>query len=168
MMPATLTADRLVLRQFHLRDLPAYVAYYTGPRAAGVGGPKARHVVVDRFFAMAGQWPLRGFGRYAITLDPDAAAFGHVGVMAMDPEVAPEITWTLWDADREGRGYTTEAARAVLDAYLARADHVIAHIAADNAGSCAVAPRLGMVEEPDAPAPDWMPTARTFVARAAA
>ncbi|MBF9047804.1 GNAT family N-acetyltransferase [Rhodobacterales bacterium LSUCC0031] len=64
-LPDTLRSERLVLRCPTLADLEAYVAYYTRPRTGGVGGPKPRHIVVERFAAMAGQWALRGYGRYA-------------------------------------------------------------------------------------------------------
>ncbi|MEL7182818.1 MAG: N-acetyltransferase, partial [Pseudomonadota bacterium] len=77
-LPDTLTTARLILRRPALGDLAAYVAYYTGPRTTGVGGPRPRNDVVDRFHAMAGQWALRGYGRYVIT--QGGAGFGHVGI----------------------------------------------------------------------------------------
>jgi len=158
-LPPTLTTERLTLRQFELRDLDGYVAYYTGPRTGGVG-PKPRHVVVERFMAMAGQWVLRGFGRYAIT--DGGAGFGHVGVMQTEEDATPELTWTLWDAAREGQGFATEAARAVLDAW--QGAPLVARVMPDNAASRRVAERLGLRHQPDATPPAYAPGMLTFAA----
>ncbi len=152
-LPDTLTTARLTLRRPALQDLEAYVAYYTGPRTAGVGGPKPRHVVVDRFFAMAGQWALRGFGRYVMT--DGGAGFGHVGVMQTDSDAPLELTWTLWDGAREGQGYATEAARAVLAAW--RGAPLIAQVAPDNAASLRVAEKLGFLRDDDIAVPSHYP-----------
>ena len=110
-------------------------------------GPKPRYVVADRFMGMVGQWALRGYGRYVMTQGD--AVFGHVGVMHIDEIEAPEITWTLWDDAREGQGFATEAARAVLQAWAG--PPLLARVKPDNAASLRVAERLGMVPAPDAP-----------------
>ena len=148
-LPDTLRSERLVLRRPTLADLEAYVAYYTGPRTGGVGGPKPRHIVVERFAAMVGQWALRGYGRYAIT--DGGTGFGHAGVMQIDDGDAPELTWTLWDASREGQGYATEAARAVQDAW--HGPDLIVRIDPANAASLRVAQKLGYRPDPKAPRP---------------
>ncbi len=153
----TLTTARLTLRPFAAQDLPAYKAYYTGPRAAGTGAALPAHVVVERFCAMIGHWALRGFGRYAICLDPAAPGIGHVGPMQLGDD-SPEMTWTLWSADHAGHGYATEAARAVLDHLFAAGwPDILAHVEAANAASHAVARRLGGQPTGARPAP-WMPT----------
>lgn len=158
MMPETLTTARMTLRRPVLSDLDGYVAYYTGARAGGVGGPKPRYVVVERFMGMVGQWMLRGYGRH-VMVDADGA-FGHVGVMHIDDVDPPEITWTLWDPAREGRGFATEAARAVLAAWNGPA--LVARIMPENAGSISVAKRLGMVEDQNATPPSYNGEVLTF------
>ncbi|MEL6549623.1 MAG: GNAT family N-acetyltransferase [Pseudomonadota bacterium] len=168
-LPATITTERLTLRPFEMRDLDGYVGYYTSPdRSAGVGGPKPKYVVTERFLAMAGQWALRGYGRYAVADQDGGPAFGHVGIMHIEEEAEPEITWTLWDEAQTGKGYATEAAKPALDAWLATHDHVIAHIEQDNIASQRVAERLGMEHDPSLPAPAWTDNGLTYIARAAA
>ncbi|MEO0380116.1 MAG: GNAT family N-acetyltransferase [Pseudomonadota bacterium] len=159
--PRVLYTDRLVLRPFALGDLDAYCDYYCGPRTAGVGGPKPRHIVVERFMAMSGQWALRGFGRYAIDLN--GTGIGHVGIMQMDDTDPLELTWTLWDAARQGNGYASEAARAVLAAWTG--PPLVAFIQPDNSASIRVAERLGFVEDTKAVAPGWMADSRAFRAQ---
>ncbi|WP_308917691.1 GNAT family N-acetyltransferase [Jannaschia sp. LMIT008] len=157
-LPPTLTTDRLTLRPFQARDMAPYVAYYTGPRTTGVGGPRPPRVAAERFLAMAGQWAVRGFGRYAIA--QDGPAFGHVGMMQVAEADPVEMTWTLWDAACEGHGYATEAARAVLAAW--RGGPLVVRVDRDNAASLRVAARLGLAEDGDAAPPASMPGARTF------
>lgn len=156
MIPVIQT-ERLILRAFEARDLDPYVGYYTGPRTGGVGGPLPRHKVVERFCAMIGHWTLRGFGRFAICLDPAAPGIGHVGPMQLGDD-SPEMTWTLWSGQHEGQGFATEAARAVLDHLFAAGwPEILAHVEAANTASLAVAHRLGGRPTGALPAP-WMPT----------
>ncbi|WP_371156422.1 GNAT family N-acetyltransferase [Jannaschia sp. 2305UL9-9] len=157
-LPAVITSRRLTLRPFEMQDLEGYVAYYTGPRTGGVGGPRPRHQVVERFMAMAGQWSLRGYGRHAIT--EGGPAFGHVGIMHLDDVDTPEMTWTLWDADREGAGYATEAAAAVLTAW--QGAPLVARIAPGNTASLRMAARLGFSADPEATSPAYAPGMLTF------
>ena len=157
-LPATIATARLTLRPLEMRDLEGYVAYYTGPRTDGVGGPRPRAAVVDRFMAMAGQWALRGYGRYAMTTG--GAGFGHVGVLHSDDTDPPELTWSLWDSAHEGNGYATEAARAVLDAWTGIP--LVARVAPDNAASRRVAERIGLRLDPAATPPSYAPTMLTY------
>lgn len=149
--PTTISTPRLTLRPFDLADLEGYVAYYTGPRTGGVGGPKPRYQVVERFMAMAGQWALRGYGRYA--MDLNGTGIGHVGVMHVDAADPAELTWSLWDATHEGMGYATEAADAVMAAWDGAP--LVARIAPDNHSSRRVAERLGMVVDETAIPPSY-------------
>lgn len=157
-LPATITTERLTLRPFEMRDLEGYVAYYTGDRTGGVGGPKPRYLVVERFMAMIGQWALRSYGRYAIDLN--GTAIGHTGVSHYDDANPIELTWTLWDAAHEGFGYATEAARAVLDTWSGPA--LTVHVMPSNLRSVKVADRLGYTHDATVPGPHYAPDMMTY------
>ncbi|MEL7460169.1 MAG: GNAT family N-acetyltransferase [Pseudomonadota bacterium] len=165
MTPPALETERLILRGLTAADYPGYRAYYTGPRTAGVGGPKPEHVVYERFCAMVGQWALAGFGRFAITdkAAPEAPAFGHVGPLKTGSEGATEMTWTLWDETRTGQGYATEAARAAADWYFAQGHGpLLVIIDPDNAASIGVAERLHAVEDTTATPPAHFSNGRVY------
>lgn len=148
--------DRLVLRGFEARDLGPYVAYRTSARSTeAVDAVQATH----RFASMIGQWVVHGFGRLAIC-EGDAPAIGHVGLLCHELGAVPEMTWTLWSEAHQGRGYATEAARAVL-ARPAPWPAVPAFIRPENAPSRRVAERLGGRLDDAAP-PPWMEGAVTY------
>ena len=141
-----------------MRDLEGYVAYYTGERTAGVGGPKPRYLAVKQFMAIVGQWGLRSYGRYAIDLN--GTAIGHTGVMHYDETDPIELTWTLWDAAHEGFGYATEAARAVLSAWSGPS--LAVHVMPANSRSINVAKRLGFIHDNSVAGPDYAPELMTY------
>ncbi len=158
-LPLHISTTRLSLRPFEMRDLEGYVTYYIGPRSAGRHIVQDRDRVVERFFAMAGQWALRGYGRYAIT--QGGVGFGHVGVLHMNR--VPEITWSLWDAAYEGQGLASEAARAVLEAWVAaNGGPLVAEIDPANTRSLRVAERLGLVEDAQTPTDNAPPRVKVF------
>ncbi|SLN16256.1 hypothetical protein ROJ8625_00538 [Roseivivax jejudonensis] len=148
-----LHTERLTLRPLRTSDFEAYSAYYTGPRARFVGGPVTRGEAFTKFCAMIGHWQMRGFGRFAICLRDDDTGFGHAGLLQVEDARLPELTWTLWTADAEGRGYAREAATAVRDHAFGPlglpALSAIVH--RDNAASARVAEALGGVADPDLP-----------------
>ncbi|MFR9775552.1 GNAT family N-acetyltransferase [Micromonospora sp. MS34] len=99
----------------------------------------------DRYAPYAGRWGIwaiepRDAGRSAgsVLLKPLP---GRDGVTATDDI---EVGWHL-HPDSQGRGYATEAARAVLDReFAAGTPQVYAVVMAGNGASMAVARRLGM------------------------
>lgn len=160
--------DRLVLRGFEAADYPMYRTYYSSDRTSGVGGPRPEHEIFERFCSMIGHWHMRGFGRYAIALKSGGPAFGHVGPLKLT-DAPVEMTWTLWDPARLGKGYAIEATRAVLEDCFAKGwDQILAVIDCDNAASLRLAERLGAEPLPgDTPNPAD-PTLRRFIIRKAA
>lgn len=158
---AHITTERLHLRQPKASDLPAYTAYCASDRSHFVGGPYAAPQAFEKFAAIVGHWPLRGFGRYVMTLE--GAPVGHVGPLALDGSHAPEMTWTLWDGAATGKGYATEAATAVRDHLLGDQGwpEMLIRILPDNTASLRIADRIG-AQRTDDPAPAWYPGAATF------
>ncbi|MEM9343256.1 MAG: GNAT family N-acetyltransferase [Pseudomonadota bacterium] len=163
---APIRTENLLLRAFRVEDFPGYLAYYTGERTGGVGGPLPAHRVFERFCSMIGHWAMRGYVRYAISDHAAGPAFGHVGPMKLTDDAPPEMTWTIWDGARTGKGLATEAAGAVLDHLFANGwTEIVAHIDVGNEASLRMARRLGAVEDTETPGPDWLPDARRFVLR---
>lgn len=156
-----LETERLVLRLPEPGDFPAYREYCASARSGFVGGPYSEAAAFDKFAAMLGHWDLRGYGRYAITLN--GRALGHAEPLAPVEGQTPEMTWTLWDGAFEGQGYATEAATRVVTHLLKDCGWpaLKLHILPRNAGSRAIAQRIGAIET-DAPAPDWFPGCLTY------
>lgn len=133
---AILRTARLVLRPVGLHD--------AAPIIAGIGQLK-----VSRFLSVVPHpYGAEDFANYlaiahpgqhwAIT-DPD----GFAGIISLDP------TFGFWVApDRQGRGYVTEAAHAVLATHfsVAEADAVTSSYFVDNAASARVHQKLGFTE----------------------
>lgn len=141
----TLTTDRLTLRLPRPSDFAAFTAFQNSPRAAARGwqmDPAAQ----ERFwFSQFGHWVTHGFGWFVMERKTDGAPLGYVGLVQAHGRPAPEIGWTIWQADAEGQAYAHEAARAVLDHTFGTLgwDGVDAYIAPDNTRSQALAQRLG-------------------------
>jgi RimJ/RimL family protein N-acetyltransferase len=86
-------------------------------------------------------------GKYVIERRVDGVVVGRVGIQVLDPVTwrpapvgQPELGWTLLPEHR-GRGYATEAARAVRDAF--QGGRLVSLITPANLPSRRVAERLG-------------------------
>ncbi|MEM7489747.1 MAG: GNAT family N-acetyltransferase [Pseudomonadota bacterium] len=110
-MIPTLTTDRLTLRAPRLDDFEAHAAFRASDRSAFVGGPGPRDRSWAHFAALAGQWVLRGYGRWVVADRATDAPLGIVGLHHPDDWPEPELAWTLYE-DGEGRGLAQEAALA--------------------------------------------------------
>jgi RimJ/RimL family protein N-acetyltransferase len=93
-----------------------------------------------------GQWPMRGYGMYAVEVDGRCAGWAGVLYPLEWPE--PELSYSL-DQPFWGRGLATEAARAVRDWAFATLGftRLASFIRPDNARSIRVAEKLGAVRE---------------------
>ena len=81
---------------------------------------------------------------WIIRREPDRTAVGYVQATVVDGGTRAEIAWVV-GLDWQGRGYATEAARALVTWLDARGTTVIqAHIHPGHAASAAVAWRAGL------------------------
>jgi len=91
-----------------------------------------------------GHWHLRGWGHFAVTEKATGLQVGLVGPWFPRGWPEPELSWQLLEG-AEGRGYATEAARAVLE-WLFRERgwaSCISLVEEDNERSTALVRRLG-------------------------
>jgi RimJ/RimL family protein N-acetyltransferase len=147
-MDYVLTTERLVLRPVTADDHPALLAHWTLPgvrrflfdgavlSAAEVSATIEESV---RDFAAGGYgiWLAREPGRAELIGTAGLRPLGHIGL-----EIFYSLSPGCW-----GRGYATEAARAVTGHALGTLGlpEVLAEVDAGNAASVAVVRRLGMI-----------------------
>jgi ribosomal-protein-alanine N-acetyltransferase len=138
-----LHTDRLVLRAPVLDDFEGFADYQASERSRFTGGPLTRELAWRAFGHLVGHWVLRGFRPFVVTAG--GQALGAVGPFHPEGWPEPEIAWTMWDADAEGKGHAFEAAQAArAHAYGALGwTTAISMIDPDNARSVALARRMG-------------------------
>jgi RimJ/RimL family protein N-acetyltransferase len=116
-----LETERLILRANLPDDLTPFMAMWAEPdfhRHLG-GQPITEEEAWTKLLRNAGLWPILGFGYWAVEEQATGRFIGHVGFAdfqrAIEPSLKgiPEIGWVLAPAVH-GRGYATEAVRAVL------------------------------------------------------
>lgn len=116
-----LTTERLLLRGHALIDLAPMTAMWADPRVTRFLGvdPHSSQDTWMRFLRYAGHWSTLGFGYWALEEKSSGSFVGEAGFAdyhrLTEPAVdlAPEIGWVL-AASVHGKGYATEAARAIL------------------------------------------------------
>lgn len=143
-----LQTERLTLRGPELGDFDTVARFVESPRSAWVGGPLPRDTVWTGFAANAGQWLLRGYGFWQVTLTATGTIIGRAGIYHPDNWPEPELSWSLYDATSEGQGFAQEMARAALEGAAALGiRRPISSIAPDNHRSIRLAERLGATPE---------------------
>ncbi|MDR3686607.1 MAG: GNAT family N-acetyltransferase [Coriobacteriia bacterium] len=149
-----LRTERLLLRGWSDEDRAAFAAINADPRVmAFLGAPLTRQQS-DAFADRIGdKFEQQGFGLWAVEVLGGAPFIGFVGlnIPVFDAPFMPavEIGWRL-DPAFWGRGYATQAARAVLDFGFRAAglEEIVAFTATCNLRSRAVMERLGMTIDP--------------------
>ncbi|MFE0193459.1 GNAT family N-acetyltransferase [Streptomyces sp. NPDC058989] len=156
MKPLTLTTERLVLRPFEPSDAPAVHAACQEPdipRWTSVPSPYSHRDAEQFVGAIAPEgWRDDTSYNFAVVTKADGSLVGAMGLVRLDRLRTPERQAELgfWTAkEQRGRGYTVEAARAVLhwafrDLGVERMEWLAE---AGNDGSWAVARRLGFQRE---------------------
>ncbi len=148
-----LTTPRLLLREFRDDDFPAVWDYQQRAETHRyetevIPSPDAVRQMIRDIQAKAQESP-RTFYRLGVTVPPDDGLIGHVKLALLRLEAREwEIGWAI-HPDHWGKGYASEAARAMLDFafHQVGAHRVIAFCNANNAASARVMEKLGMVRD---------------------
>ncbi|MEM7498433.1 MAG: GNAT family N-acetyltransferase [Pseudomonadota bacterium] len=146
-----LETERLILRGHVLSDFGPYERAFGEARTRYMGGPLGQRGAWASFCRDVAQWVLLGHGAWAVTGRDGGAFLGQVGLNRHPYFPETELGWLLV-AEAEGHGYAGEAARIVRDwAYRERGiTTLVSYIHRENAGSIALAERLGARLDPDA------------------
>ncbi|MFJ6984659.1 MULTISPECIES: GNAT family N-acetyltransferase [unclassified Streptomyces] len=153
--------SRLTLRRFRPDDAPALAAYRSDPEVARYQGwtapvsPRDAAELVREF--AAGDPARPGWFQYAVELTAEGSLVGDVGVRLHENGMQAELGFTLAPA-RQGRGYASEAVRAVLgDLFDGRGLHrVSAECDARNTPSARLLERVGFRREGERPEFTWI------------
>jgi RimJ/RimL family protein N-acetyltransferase len=120
MQVPVLETKRLRLRGFTIDDFPACAEMWADPvMMRYLGGPFSREESWSRFMRLFGHWLLMGYGFWTVVDRTTGVGLGHTGFLNYKRDIQPsldglpEIGWSFLPAS-QGRGYATEAARAVL------------------------------------------------------
>ncbi|MGV6812771.1 MAG: GNAT family N-acetyltransferase [Brevirhabdus sp.] len=150
-----LTTTRLSLRAPNAGDWSAWREFATSARAEFIGGPHTPETAWRAFGHVIGMWVLRGWGSFIFTLKGEDAPIGMTGPWYPEGWPEPELGWTVWSPEAEGKGYAFEAAQAArAHAYGTLGwDTAVSYIHGQNARSIALAERLGATLDDTAPAP---------------
>ena len=143
---------RLVLRPHRIEDYEVCCLLTTDPEAVRMiyQKPMSREDTWHRLLRFAGHWALLGFGLLVVEEKATSRVVGEVGLgdfhrgLGEDFDPYPEFAWML-ASDVHGRGYATEAARAMLR-WMETAfapERTVCIIDPDNAPSLRVAEKLG-------------------------
>jgi RimJ/RimL family protein N-acetyltransferase len=147
----TLKTERLTLRAPVVDDFPAYAALMASSRSVGMGGPFDTRAAWGIFCHDVALWQLFGHGALMVDLNATGECVGQVGINHGPLFPEKELGWQLYEG-HEGRGYATEAARALRD-WGFRAlglRTLVSYIDPGNARSAAVAERLSAILDPTA------------------
>jgi RimJ/RimL family protein N-acetyltransferase len=141
--------ERLRLRGPRVEDFEVFAGFLQSERAAFVGGTQPRVQAWRAFGHLTGHWVLRGFSMFIIADKATDAALGMSGPWYPEGWPEPEIGWSIWAAEAEGKGVAFEAATAARAwAYEALGwTSAISLIVDGNDRSEALARRMGCVLE---------------------
>jgi len=119
-MIPTLETERLSLRGYTVDDFTDCAALWADPQVVKyIGGqPSTEEQAWARLLRYVGHWELLGFGFWAIFERTTGAYLGEIGAADFRRDITPpignlETGWVLARA-AHGKGYATEALRAVL------------------------------------------------------
>lgn len=140
-----LETERLILRGPLRSDLPELTRFMTSsPRMQAQGETVSKEQAWFGFLIAIGHWQWHGFGFFTLVERGQDTPLGRVGLLKHSNWPAVELAWHLFEG-AEGKGYATEAGRAVRSwAHQAHGlNQLVSYIDCKNHRSQAVAKRLG-------------------------
>lgn len=143
--------ERLRLRGPKLSDFDIWADCAASERSRFIGGPMDRGLAWRSFCHLTGHWVHRGFSTFIFADKVTDAPYGMAGPWFPEGWPEPEIGWTVWAAQAEGKGYAYEAARAARGwAYASLGwQTAISLIMPDNLRSQALAGRMDCSRDGD-------------------
>ncbi|MFD4260454.1 GNAT family N-acetyltransferase [Streptomyces sp. NPDC058534] len=147
-----LRTDRLVLRRWRDSDLEPWAAMNADPDVREhLGDPLTREQSDASVAGFQADFDRRGYGWWAVEVRATGEFIGFAGLDEVEdglPFTGVEIGWRL-ARSAWGRGYATEAARAVLAHGFEVLDlpEILAVTTATNVPSQAVMRRIGMTRD---------------------
>lgn len=149
--------ERLILRAPSTSDFDALWAFFQDERSRFVRAPDIDRMATARALGhMAGQWVLRGYGPFIMESRETGATVGLAGLWYPLVWPEPEMSWSIWSPEAEGKGYAVEGVRAALRHTFETVGLTScpSFIDPENARSVALAERLGATLDPDTKGPD--------------
>lgn len=147
-MTPRIDTERLALVALRPEDAAEMVDVLANPNlyAFTGGGPPTADELDATYRRWAAGSPRAGetWHNWVIRLGADGPAIGHLQATVIDDGRAADIAWLVGSA-WQGRGYASEAARALVG-WLEENDvtTITAHVHPGNVASCRVAARLGL------------------------
>ncbi|GAB5417170.1 MAG: GNAT family N-acetyltransferase [Crocinitomicaceae bacterium] len=144
---------RLYIRNWLQEDIAPYAEIIGDPdvmRFIGDGKPKPPEEAIRAVEKYNGQIEAQGWTRFAVALKDTDHIIGFCGFDVYQEQL--DFGWRL-AKDQWGKGYATEAARAVLELGIHQFsfDKIVCHAFTENIGSINVIEKLGMPFEKE-----WM------------
>ncbi|MEZ4851792.1 MAG: GNAT family N-acetyltransferase [Bacteroidia bacterium] len=141
--------QRLILKPFTKKDLPAFQTIMADPRigawlAKPEGfSPETSRMMLERF---QNHWKNYGYGTFGVFEKETENLLGYCGLKFDERFGAPKILYAL-DADYWGMGYISEAGKKVLEVAANEwdIDKVVSFTLPNNLASQAVMKKLGLV-----------------------
>jgi len=158
-----LDTTRLILRAHRRSDLDAVAEMWGDMEVARhiSGKPSTREESWARLLRYGGLWNFLGYGYWAVEEKASGRFVGDVGLAnfqrEMEPPLGdlPEAGWVL-SPSVHGKGYATEAVRAVLDWSDANLKTpVVCILAPENPASIRVAEKSGFVKQGEGTYKTW-------------
>jgi RimJ/RimL family protein N-acetyltransferase len=142
-----LSSARLTLRALAAADLDGFAAMQADAEVMhhlGAGVTRSREETWDTMARMLGQWPLRGYGMFAVVETASGRFAGRAGILHPYAWPEPELAYGF-DRPFWGRGYATEAAVALRGWAFAQfaMPRLISYVRPANTASINVLRKMG-------------------------